>query len=283
MCDACAPNARPISRRRLVRLAGLGAGGAALSLAGLGLRGGTRARANGEPAAADETRPAHWSYEGEAGPEHWGDLDPDYATCSRGARQSPIDVAQPAGEDLADPAFAYEPISPLRIVNNGHTVQVNVPAGQSVMLDGTSYELKQFHFHAPSEHTIAGEAQAMELHLVHVAADGTIAVVGLLLREGAEDAALSPVFEAMPAMAGPEQEVKGSVDLAALLPATRTTYRYLGSLTTPPCAEGVHWLVFVEPAEVAPAQVEAFGRVFGANARPVQPLNDREVEEDTTP
>lgn len=282
MCDVCAATRGRVTRRGLVRLAGLGAGSAALVIAGLHRRRGALARQDEATPPATDTHSIPWSYEGEDGPERWGELDPVYATCSRGVAQSPVDITRPVEADLGDLEFAYRPISPLPIVNNGHTIQVNVPAGQSVTVDGTSYELRQFHFHAPSEHTIDGRAQAMELHLVHVAADETIAVVGLLLAEGEDNAALQPVFAAMPETAGPEHRVPGSVDLAALLPAVPTTYRYLGSLTTPPCAEGVQWLLFTEPGQISAAQLAAFRKINGSNARPVQPLNVREVEEDTS-
>jgi carbonic anhydrase len=273
MCDACGHDSRPITRRGLVRQAGLTAGGAALSVAALRFGGRASVRANEGP---------HWTYEGEEGPEHWGELDPSFASCSGGTQQSPIDVAQVEGSDLADLEFTYAPVSPLHIINNGHTVQVNVPAGNSIVVDGTTYELIQFHFHTPSEHAIGGRAEAMELHLVHRAQDESLAVVGLFLKEGAEHATLKPVFEAMPVMAGPEQEVAGTVDLPSMLPLTRTTFRYMGSLTTPPCTEGVHWILFTEPAEVSAAQIEAYHKIFELDARPVQPLNDRTVEEDTT-
>jgi carbonic anhydrase len=281
MCEECIAPSRTISRRGLVRLAGLGASGAALTVAGMRLGGGVLA--DDATPAATAVPPAHWTYEGEDGPEHWGDLDPTYASCSGGTEQSPIDITGPTEEDLADPEFAYQPISPLNIVNNGHTVQVASPAGNTVVIDGKTYELQQFHFHTPSEHTIDGQAQAMELHMVNKADDGSTAVVGLLLKEGQENAALKTVFEAMPVMAGPVQEVTGSVDLAAVLPEKRTTYRYLGSLTTPPCTEGVAWTLFTEPVEVSTEQIEAFRKIVGANARPVQPLNGRTIEDDTTP
>jgi carbonic anhydrase len=275
MCEACYRQSRTINRRVLIDLAGISAGGAALVAAGL---------RPGFGALADEEEPAHWSYEGEEGPKHWTELDPvNNASCSGGTMQSPIDITEAAGEDLADPEFAYQPISPLMIVNNGHTVQVNSPAGNTVVIDGTPFELLQFHFHTPSEHTIDGESQAMDLHLVHSSADGSPAVIALMLREGEENAALKPVFEAMPVMAGPVQEVAGTVDLNALLPTTLTTYRYSGSLTTPPCTEGVAWTLLTEPVDVSPAQIEAFQTIVGANARPVQPINDRDVEIDTTP
>jgi carbonic anhydrase len=187
-----------------------------------------------------------------------------------------------AESDLANIEFDYQIVSPLQIVNNGHTQQVVIPEGSGITLEGTRYPLKQFHFHAPSEHTIDGVADAMELHLVHITDAGEIAVVGVLLAEGDENSALKSVFEAMPAMAGPQQEVKGSVDLNALLPAQLTTFRYMGSLTTPPCSEGVHWLLMTERSSVSTAQVEAFRKIFGPDARPVQPLNDRDVQEDAS-
>ena len=279
MCDARRGSAPTLNRRRLVRLGGAGAAvvaGFSIGSAGRGL-----ARADdATPGAAEPD--AHWTYEGEEGPEHWGELDPDYASCSGGTQQSPIDVSEATGADIANIEFSYQPVSPLHIINNGHTLQVNIPEGSSITLDGATYPLKQFHFHAPSEHTVDGRAEAMELHLVHITDDGTIAVVGVLLAEGEGNQALAAVFEAMPAMAGSEQEVTGSVDLAALLPEQRTTYRYMGSLTTPPCSEGVHWLLMTEASSVGPPQVEAFRTVFGADARPVRPLNDRTVTEDTS-
>ena len=267
--------AETIGRRRFVKI---GAAAAAV-VAGFSLGGPVRAD-DATPGAAQPD--AHWTYEGEEGPEHWGELDSDYASCSGGTRQSPIDVSGAAGADVANIEFLYQPVSPLHLINNGHTLQVNIPAGSSITLDGETYPLKQFHFHAPSEHTIDGRAEAMELHLVHVTDAGTIAVVGVLLTEGEGNPALTPVFEAMPAMAGPEQEVTGSVDPNALLPEQRTTYRYSGSLTTPRCSEGVHWLLMTEPMTVSAAQTEAFRTVFGENARPVQPLNDRAITEDTS-
>jgi carbonic anhydrase len=280
MDDACEKLATTFSRRRFVQLGVAGAAvvaGVTVGDSGPGL-----ARADDATPSAEEHESAHWTYEGEEGPEHWGELDPDYASCSGGTQQSPIDVSKTNGADIANIEFSYQPVSPLHLINNGHTLQVNIPEGSSITLDGVTYPLKQFHFHAPSEHTVDGRAEAMELHLVHMTDDGTTAVVGVLLAEGEGNPALTAVFEAMPAMAGSEQEVTGSVDLAALLPEQRTTYRYMGSLTTPPCSEGVDWLLMTEASSVAPAQVEAFRTVFGADARPVQPLNGRTVTEDTS-
>jgi carbonic anhydrase len=233
------------------------------------------------PGAATPT-PAHWTYEGEEGPEHWGELDPTYEMCAAGKEQSPIDVIEPTDGDLADIAVSYKPISPMRILNNGHTIQVNIDPGSSITLDGVQYDLLQFHFHTPSEHLIAGQPQEMELHLVHKSAEGQLAVVGIMLNEGAANTALAPVFEHMPATKGPEQSVEATLDPTAFFPATTTTYRYMGSLTTPPCTEGIHWNLFTTPVDVSVEQIEAFKALFEMNARPPQPLNERDVVEDTT-
>src|SRR5687768_13242225 len=144
---------------------------------------------------------AHWTYEGEEGPEHWGELSADYAPCETGRAQSPIDVAIADPADLANVTFSYQPAE-LTIVNNGHTVQVNYPPGSTITVDEKSFELAQFHFHAPSEHRINGVAAAAELHLVHRASDAALAVVGILLTEGEANAALAPVFANLPTTAG---------------------------------------------------------------------------------
>lgn len=276
MCDECEHLKKSLNRRRAIQFAGVTAGIAALSAVRLNL-------GRAEEATPTASPPVHWTYEGEEGPEHWGELDPAYASCSGGTQQSPIDISVESDTDLPNIEFSYQEQSPLHIINNGHTIQVNAAAGSSITLEGTSFELKQFHFHTPSEHKIDGVGQAMEMHMVHMSAEGEIAVIGVLLKEGAENTGLKSVFEAMPVMAGPVQEVSGGVDPNALLPGIRTTYRYMGSLTTPPCTEGVHWLLMTEPAELSSVQIEAYRQIFEHDARPVQPLNDRMPEADTTP
>lgn len=224
----------------------------------------------------------HWGYEGEIGPEHWGELSDEYALCSSGLAQSPIDIAQTVPEDLLNIAFNYKP-SNLNIVNNGHTIQANCAEGSGIEVDGVRYELLQFHFHAPSEHTINGQFSDMELHLVHKSADGNLAVVGVMLNKGAENAAFAPVFDNMPAVVDEENNPDALVNTEDLLPEDGLTYRYIGSLTTPPCSENVRWYVMKTPVEVSEAQVAAFEAIFHNNNRPVQPLNDREVVEDISP
>ena len=274
MCDGDTCQARSIDRRRLIRISALELGALGLGAAAIGAR---RVRFAG---AQEED--AHWTYEGETGPENWGELDPDYAACSTGEAQSPIDLADPTGQDLVNVTIAYQPASPLKIINNGHTIQVNIDPGSTVEIDGVAFELKQFHFHTPSEHAIDGEHQAMEMHLVHKTADDETAVLGVLLSEGAGGVAFEPVFANLPPEEGPEQTVEATVNPADLLPAVGTTYRYGGSLTTPPCTEGVHWLVFTESVVVSTEQVEAFRAIIAANNRPLQPANERTIEEDAT-
>jgi carbonic anhydrase len=160
-------------------------------------------------------------------------------------------------------------------VDNGHTIQVNVPPGNSLVLGGTRYELKQFHFHSPSEHNVNGEHTAMEMHFVHQTTDGKTAVVGVLLKTGKANPALEPVLGALPPKDGTRQEI--SVDLPALLPKDRAHFSYLGSLTTPPCTEGVQWLVIVAQSEVSKAQVDAFHSRYPANARPTQAWHGRKI------
>ena len=227
---------------------------------------------------ATENR-VHWGYEGQGGPAHWGSLDPAFAACRLGARQSPIDLAGAETRDLADIVFDYAP-SPVNVLNNGHTIQVNYAPGSGITVDGVRFELLQFHFHRRSEHTVDSAQLPMELHLVHRSHGGALAVVGVLLREGRANEALAPIWRHLPAAPVPATLVEGTVDADALLPVHRTTWRYGGSLTTPPCTEGVSWLVMTEPVALSAEQIRAFGAIFPDNYRPTQPLNDRRLERD---
>ena len=231
------------------------------------------------PASAGASFPAHWGYEGEHGPAHWGSLHPGFGVCSSGREQSPIDLTGAEAEVLSEIGFDYSP-SPISILHNGHSIQVNYEPGSGIVLDGTRYELVQFHFHHRSEHTVDGADFPLELHLVHADADGALAVVGVFLEEGGANEALAPVFGQMPAESGPAALVEGTVDAAALLPEQRTTWRYRGSLTTPPCSEGVSWLMMTEPVTASREQIEAFRALFPGNNRPVQPLNGRRLVTD---
>ena len=224
----------------------------------------------------------HWTYEGEEGPAHWGELDERFSLCETGKAQSPIDILAPASANLKDIQFSYQP-SALTIKNNGHTVQVDYAAGSSITVDGTQYDLKQFHFHHPSEHTLAGVSYPMEVHFVHADADGNLAVVGALIAEGTEDnAAFAPVFENMPLqMADPQTMDSVMVSAADMLPADHTYFGYGGSLTTPPCSEGVKWMLLTTPITLSVEQIEKFASAFELDARPTQPLNGRDVTADS--
>jgi len=217
----------------------------------------------------------HWSYSGENGPDHWGDLSPDYATCAKGVEQSPVDIPADAAVNTADISFNYKP-SAVAILNNGHTIQVNYDPGSSLTLNGVRYDLVQFHFHAHSEHALAGQFAPLEVHLVHKNAKGGLAVVGVLLNAGAENPSYAAVLNNLPAEESEAHAVSGAtVDANQLLPSERTYWRYNGSLTTPPCSEGVQWLVMNTPVELSAAQIGAYTAIYNANARPLQPFNAR--------
>jgi len=234
-------------------------------------------------AQAKPKEPPHWKYTGEEGPSKWGELWPDWATCKTGVEQSPIDLPKKGDkpEKLVKLAASYGKL-PLQILNNGHTVQVTASPGAKLTMDGMDYELQQFHLHAPSEHTIAGSKFDGELHLVYKSTKGDLAVVGLLLKKGKENKALAPVFDAAPAEESHEAKTvpDAAVDLASLIPVKAAYYSYEGSLTTPPCSEGVKWYVLTKPTEVSAAQLKKFaGVIHGDNARPVSPLGSRKVFE----
>jgi carbonic anhydrase len=219
----------------------------------------------------------HWGYSGEAGPEHWSKIDPKFAMCGLGRNQSPIDLRGFVESDLKPLKFAYK-AGAADIVNNGHTVQVDYAAGSSLAVDGRTFELKQFHFHAPSENKVGGKQFPLEGHLVHADKDGNLAVVAVMFQAGAANPFLAKLWEKMPAKAGDKNALPAGLNAAQLLPADRDYYRFNGSLTTPPCSEGVWWFVMKKPASASKAQVEQFAKTLGfANNRPIQSVNARPV------
>ena len=226
-----------------------------------------------EPAHKGAAAP-HWSYEGEGSPEHWGALQADFKVCQLGLEQTPIDLSRGIKGDVGAVDYDYKPL-PLRILNNGHTIQVNADPGSSCVIDGTRYELLQFHLHHPSEHLLAGKGFDLECHFVHKASTGALAVTGVFIRPGAASAALKAFFDSMPAKEGPETRLGSSIDIAAILPKSGGYFRYLGSLTTPPCSEGLTWTVHKEPVEASVEQIQKFAALFPKNARPVQRRNRR--------
>jgi carbonic anhydrase len=228
--------------------------------------------------AAAPGGPAHWGYDGEAGPAHWGELSADFKVCQLGLEQTPIDLAGGIRGEAAPAEISYRAM-PLRILNNGHTIQVNADPGNACVIGGTRYELLQFHFHHPSEHLLSGKPFDLECHFVHRASTGDLAVVGVFVKPGARNAALQPIWDAMPSAEAPERAAGTTIDPAALLPKSGGYFRYMGSLTTPPCSEGLTWTVYREPVEASPEQIRQFASLFPHNARPIQGRNRRFVIE----
>jgi carbonic anhydrase len=229
-------------------------------------------------ATSDETTAdVHWSYEGDTGPANWASLSDEFAACAEGVEQSPvaIETTELEPEDIPDPQLNW-PVADVELVNNGHTVQANLPDGMTSDLNGRTYQLLQFHWHRPSEHSVDGRQFDLEMHFVHSDTSGELAVLGVLL-EGGDGA---PVLDAL--LAEPPAEgvavVVPEVNLRELLPEDLSTYLYAGSLTTPPCSEGVAWHLLTTPGSVSEEQVETFP--FENNARPVQPLHGRAVSAD---
>ena len=226
------------------------------------------------PEATDEAAQVaeHWSHEH---PEEWGE------ECATGDRQSPVDLTDAEPSDLQDIVFDYQP-SAVTVANTGHTIQAAYGSGSAIGVDGTWFDLVQFHFHAPSEHTIDGKHAAAELHLVHQDDDGNLAVIGVLVEKGRPNKGVAPVLDDAPRREGMDAEPGAKIDADDLLPESLLTYRYDGSLTTPPCSEGVQWLVMAEPVTWSPAQLTAFTDLYDGSNRPVQPLGERVQVVDTT-
>ncbi|MDI2145057.1 carbonic anhydrase [Pseudomonas sp. ITA] len=218
----------------------------------------------------------HWEYQGEAGPEQWAKLTPEFGQCA-GSNQSPVDLVRMVNAKLVPLVLHYQ-AGGKTMVNDGHTVQVGYAPGSTLQVDGISFELKQFHFHAPSENLIEGKSYPLEGHLVHINGKGEIAVLAVMFKAGKANVALAEAWSALPVKVGEIQLLRAPLSAEHLLPKHRDYYRFSGSLTTPPCSEGVRWLVMKQPVEVSQAQINAFKAVIHhPNNRPVQPLNGRVV------
>jgi len=228
---------------------------------------------------AQVAHPPHWSYEGNEGPKYWGQLDPAYATCASGREQSPIDIKQAKLADMPPLKFDYKSV-PLNIINNGHTIQVNYPPGSTLTVGDKTYTLKQFHFHHPSEEHINGRGFELVVHLVHDEGNGHLAVVAVLFNTGPLNALLDTVWKSIPTQAAKPTDVPSvNLNVKDLLPAERGYYTFSGSLTTPPCTEGVTWYVLKNQSTLSSDQVAAFAKLYPRNARPIQPLYGREIVE----
>jgi carbonic anhydrase len=223
--------------------------------------------------------PSGWSYGGPSGPPKWGKLAKEFAACGTGTMQSPIDIADANVRKGDIPAllFNYKP-SPLRIVDNGHTIEVNYAPDSWVTVNGKRYELIAIEFHKPSEEKINGKGQEMAAHLVHKDKDGKIAIIAVLLDQGSENPVIKTLWSNLPTTKGKENIVNGvTINALGLLPKNKGYYTFAGSLTAPPCTEDVTWFVLKTPMEVSADQIARFGRLYPMNARPTQPRNDRDI------
>jgi carbonic anhydrase len=231
------------------------------------------------PAVAYTEETHHeWDYGAEHGPRHWAELNSEYESCGVGKAQSPIDIRNAVPTQLEPIVFDYHP-TPLHVIDNGHTIQVNYEPGSSISVGGRRYDLVQFHFHRPSEEKINGKRYPMVAHLVHKNAEGELAVVAVLLQQGAQNPLVKTLWADLPREKEKEKAMdEVSINAASLLPRSRKYYTFAGSLTTPPCSEGVTWFVLSSPVQVSEAQVARFGKIYSNNARPVQPLNGRTVK-----
>jgi carbonic anhydrase len=222
----------------------------------------------------------HWGYSGDVGPANWGKLNKNFHMCSEGKEQTPIDVVPTKDEKLPPLDLNYTEGS-RSIIDNGHAVQVNIKDGNTFNIDGVPYELKQFHFHTPSENHIKGISFPMEAHFVHASKDGNLAVIAVVFEEGDKNPSLEKIIESFPLEDNREKKLDISqADINMVMPKNREYYRFMGSLTTPPCSEQVKWFVFKNPQTATKAQLDAMHKEIGKeNNRPIQPTNGRDIEE----
>jgi carbonic anhydrase len=230
--------------------------------------------------AAQQPHPGHsWDYGDAHGPNHWGDLEPDFATCKTGHHQSPIDIRNPRKADLPPIRFDYKP-SALHIIDNGHTIMINYEPGSSISVGEKKYALKQFHFHRPSEEKINGKSFDMTLHLVHADREGKLAVVAVLLQAGEDNSLVRELWKDLPKEKEKEEILdQVQIDVSQLVPSDHSYYTFSGSLTTPPCSEDVTWFVLKQPMTISQAEIQQFSKLYRNDARPTQPLYGRTVLE----
>ncbi len=223
--------------------------------------------------------PAAWGYDKENGPERWGSLSPDYALCSTGQMQSPIDIRQTILADLEPVQFIYQP-TPFSITNGENSIEVSLENAGGIIIDNQYYRLQQLHFHLPSEEKINGKNFAMSVHLVHRSETGKVTIIALLVTAGKEQALIRTLWSKLPLAEKSKITVNDlKIDPLELFPDKRAYYTYMGSLTTPPCTEDVQWIVFKTPITLSKEQISAFSSLHANNARPVQPVNGRAVKE----
>ena len=237
-----------------------------------------------EHVTEDEPHEVHWGYEGNIGPKHWAGLSDEFAVCASGKEQSPIDLTSPEPADspswterIGDRLLTEgQRASVMDLVDNGHTIQVTKDVPMVAIVDGVEYELVQYHFHAPSEHTIDGRHLPLEVHLVHKSAVGDLAVIGVLFEEGEHDKLWEVILSALPDGPGDDRRVEDLyITIDEFWPIPTRFYRYDGSLTTPPCSEGVKWVVMADRLQLSADQIAELASHLHDNNRPVQPLNER--------
>ncbi len=222
------------------------------------------------------TQKSHWEYSGQQGTKNWSTLTPDNFACS-GKNQSPINLTGFIESDLSPIQFNYK-LGGHEVLNNGHTIQVNYRKGSRVEVDGHVFELLQFHFHAPSENHINGRSYPLEVHLVHADKNGNLAVVAIMFEQGDANNSLKNAWSMMPEHAGVKHTLSQNINVENILPKNRDYYSFNGSLTTPPCSEGVRWLVMKYPVTASRRQIEAFMQVLHEpNNRPLQAINARSI------
>lgn len=235
------------------------------------------AHRTGQPAPAEANEPA-WSYAGANGPEQWARLKPEFAQCGNGKRQSPIDIRDGIKVTLDPIQFDYHPTA-FRVLDTGRTVQVNLEAGNSITVNGRRYDLQRIEFHRPSEERLNGRQFEMSAHLVHRDMDGRIAVVAVLMDQGKDHPMVQLVWNSLPLEKHTDQASAVAIDMAQMLPEQKQYLTYMGSLTAPPCTEGVLWMVMKQPATLSREQVGVFSRLYPMNARPTQPTSGRLIKD----
>lgn len=228
-------------------------------------------------ATAQHGSTPHWTYDGKEGPPHWSSLDSAFKTCGVGTHQSPIDVRGAVAADLPAIGFHYKP-SRLEIVDNGHTIQVTYAPGSSVTIGNETYQLKQFHFHHPAEERVSGKLYPLVAHLVHSNADGHVAVIAVLFTTGRPNESIANVWRHLPAQGNEVSADSITIDATGLLPKSHGYFTFTGSLTTPPCTEGVTWFVLKTHVQASKEQIATFAERYPHNARPLQPLHGRSIK-----
>jgi carbonic anhydrase len=227
-----------------------------------------------------KTHEAHWGYKGKYSPLHWGEIKEEFAMCSKGKMQTPINIIATQDVNIKDLDFNYNTTS-TNVINNGHTVQVNIASGSTVNIDGIDYELKQFHFHTPSENNINGISYPLEAHFVHSTKDGKLAVVAVMFKDGKASPILEKIWNKFPLEENKAVFIDlSSIDIKSMMPSNKDYYKFIGSLTTPPCSENVKWNVFKTPMTISKEQVKQFFEIFEhSNNRPIQNTNNRKILE----